>query len=259
VKSRHHLFEFGDLPWFPQVLRDAETALLVGAYRLLPALRRRWADKISTVLTPDDPVEIVDLCSGSGGAMPWIVDELVRRGYNVHATLTDLYVTPQRLSHSRLKWLAEPVDATRVPAALTGARTCVFTMFSAFHHFRPDAAKAILKDAFDRHRAICIFESGTGGLLAAIGSLGMPAHVLVLMPFARPFRWANVVFTYLLPIVPLLLMWDAIVSNLRIYLPAQMQELTADLQAPDYTWEIGAIRLFGLPIGFPYLIGRPSP
>jgi nicotinamide mononucleotide (NMN) deamidase PncC len=43
-------------------------------------------------------------------------------------------------------------------------------MFSAFHHFRPDAAKAILKDAFDRRRAICIFESGTGGWLGAIAT-----------------------------------------------------------------------------------------
>jgi hypothetical protein len=41
-------------------------------------------------------------------------------------------------------------------------------------------------------------------------------------------------------------MWDAIVSNLRIYLPAQMQELAADLRAPDY-------------YALPYLIGRPSP
>ena len=82
-------------------------------------------------------------------------------------------------------------------------------------------------------------------------------HVLVLMPFARPFRWAYLVFSYVIPIVPLLLMWDVIVSNLRIYRPAQMRELTADLRAPDYAWEIGSIRLFGLPIALPYLIGRP--
>jgi hypothetical protein len=48
----------------------------------------------------------------------------------------------------------------------------VRTMFSAFHHFLPDAAKAILKDAFDRRRAICIFESGSGTLSAAVAMMG---------------------------------------------------------------------------------------
>ena len=137
MKARLHLFEFGDLEWFPQVLRDAETALLAGLYRLLPPLRTQWAEKISSALTLGKPVEIVDLCSGSGGAMAWIIEDLVKRGYDARATLTDLYPTPRALSHPRLKYLDEPVDATRVPANLTGVRTCVFTMFSAFHHFRP--------------------------------------------------------------------------------------------------------------------------
>ena len=42
---RLHLFEFGDKEWFPQVLRDAETAYLAIAYRLSP-LPRHWAERI---------------------------------------------------------------------------------------------------------------------------------------------------------------------------------------------------------------------
>jgi hypothetical protein len=49
---RLHLFEFGDQPWFPQTLRDVETAYLATAYRFLP-LPRRWAAKLSTVLRRD--------------------------------------------------------------------------------------------------------------------------------------------------------------------------------------------------------------
>ncbi len=33
--------------------------------------------------------------------------------------------------------------------------------------------------------------------------------------------------------------------------------MTEDLQAPDYAWEIGRIRMRGIPGGLPYLIGRP--
>jgi hypothetical protein len=255
MMRRLHLFEFGDEQWFPQILRDAETAYLATSYRILPMLSRRWAERISTVLHPGEPAEILDLCSGSGGAMPLIIDELEKCGYDARAKLTDLYPNPNSNSHPRIAWLAEPVDATRVPPKLAGVRT----MFSAFHHFRPDAAKAILTDAFDHRRAICIFESGSNTLLAAGAMVGVPVAVLALMPFARPFRWAYLVFTYLIPLMPLILLWDGMVSILRIYSPEQMKKLTEDLQASDYAWEVGRIQVVrGIP-GVPYLIGRPIP
>ena len=254
MMQRLHLFEFGDQQWFPQILRDAETSYLATSYRILSMLPRRWAERVSTVLHAGEPAEILDLCSGSGGAMPSIIDELVKLGYDARATLTDLYPNPGSASHSRVVWLAEPVDATRVSPKLAGVRT----MFSAFHHFRPYAAKAILKDAFDRRRAICIFESGSSATLLTAGMMvGVPLAVLALMPFARPFRWAHLVFTYLIPLVPLILLWDGMVSILRIYSPEQMKKLTEDLQAPDYAWEIGGIQVLGIPGGLPYLIGRP--
>ena len=250
---RLHLFEFGDKQWFPQVLRDAETAYLAIAYRLSP-LPQRWAERISTVLDPGKAAEILDLCSGSGGPMALILEELERRGYQARATLTDLYPNPPSAPHPKISWLAEPVDATRVSPMLAGVRT----MFSAFHHFRPDAAKAILKDAYELRRAICIFESGSRTVLTAGMMLGVPVAVLALMPFARPFRWAYLVFTYLIPLVPLIILWDGMVSLVRVYSPEQMQELTEDLRAPDYAWEIGRIHVRGIPGGLPYLIGQPA-
>jgi hypothetical protein len=119
---RLNLFEFGDQQWFPQVLRDAETAYLAVAYRLLP-LARPWAERISTVLDPGEPAEIVDLCSGSGGAMPLIIAELEARGHKVRARLTDLYPNLKSAAHPHIQWLAEPVDATRVPPKLGGVLT----------------------------------------------------------------------------------------------------------------------------------------
>jgi len=250
-----HLFEFGDQQWFPQVLHDAETALFATQYRLASLLPRLWAERISTVLYHDEPAEILDMCSGSGGPMPGIVKELEKRGYNVRVTLTDLYPNPRSTPDPRIVWLAEPLDATDVSPKLGGVRT----MFSAFHHFRPDAARAILKNAFDLRRAICIFEAGPDGMLGAAIAVGFPFHVLVLMPFVRPFRWAYLAFTYLVPLVPLILLWDGMVSILRLYSPEQMKKLTEDLEAPDYAWEIGGMQVRGIPGGLPYLIGRPIP
>ena len=250
---RLHLFELTDQPWFPEVLRNGETSYLATVYRFFTVLPRRWVEKVSTVLRQNECSEILDLCSGSGGPMPIIIEELVKLGYNVRATLTDLYPHPKSGSNPRITWSAETVDATHVPSNLVGVRT----MFSAFHHFRPDAAKSILKDAFDGRRAICIFESGSDSLLALGLALGHPIVMLAVMPFVRPFRWSYLIFTYLVPLIPLALLWDVIVSFLRIYSLEQMATMTEALQAPDYSWEIGRIQLRGVPGGLPYLIGRP--
>jgi hypothetical protein len=252
------LFEFGDQHWLPPVLREAETAYLVTAYRVFPVLPQGWAERIATVLPRGESAEILDLCSGSGGAMPLIIEELSKQGYDVRARLTDLYPPPKSSFPSfqaRIEWLTEPVDATHVPSTLAG----VWTMCSAFHHFPPEAAQAILRDAFERRRTICLFESGGRTLLGVAAMLSVPLAVLVLMPFARPFRWAYWVLTYLLPIIPVIVFWDGLVSKLRVYSPKQLQKLTASLEAPDYAWEIGQMKVRGIPEGLPYLIGRPIP
>jgi hypothetical protein len=249
---RLHLFEFGDQHWFPKLLRAAETGYMVAAYRFFP-LPKQWAEKISSVLHPGEPTELLDLCAGSGGAMPFIIDELQARGYEVRARLTDLYPNPRSTTHPRILWQLEPVDATRVPPTLLGVRT----IFSAFHHFRPSAAKAILKDAFDLRRTICIFESGQGTMLGVASMSLVPFNVLAFMPFVRPFRWTNLLLTYLIPLIPLIVFWDGVVSMLRIYSPQQMKELTEDLQAADYAWEIGRIHARRIPGGMPYAIGKP--
>jgi len=71
----------------------------------------------------------------------------------------------------------------------------------------------------------------------------VPLNVLAMMPFARPFRWPYLVFTYLIPLLPLIVFWDGIVSMLRIYSPEQMRGLTESLQAADYVWETGRMRV----------------
>lgn len=251
-RSRLHLFEFGDQRWFPKALRDAETGYLTAAYRFFP-LPALWADKIATVLAQGKTADVVDLCSGSGGAMPWIVDDLTKRGFDVRIKLTDLYPNPNSAAHPRISWITGPVDAAHVPAGLPGVRT----MTSAFHHFRPEQAKSILQDAFDRRQAICIFESGQGTWLGIASMIGVPVAVLVLMPFARPFRWPYFVFTYVIPLLPLIILWDGIVSMLRVYSPERLREMTSEMQASDYAWEIGRIHARGIAGGLPYLIGKP--
>jgi len=153
-----------------------------------------------------------------------------------------------------MRYWPEPVDATSVPAELSGIRT----MFASFHHFRPDVARAILRNAFEQRRPICIFEgtSRTWGMIAS--AMLIPFLVPVLTPMVRPVSWLQICFTYLVPILPLLIFWDGLVSQLRTYSAQELEAFTRDLESPEYRWEAGLIEIPRMPAGVPYLIGQPA-
>jgi hypothetical protein len=157
----------------------------------------------------------------------------------------------RRLSTHAVAFHPEPVDATHVPRGLSGFRT----MFSAFHHLRPDQARAVLADAVARGEGISVFECGDWSFLTLGGLLGTPVAVLLLTPFIGPFRWSRLFWTYLVPVLPLVLLFDTIVSWLRFYSEPELRELTVGLDG--YQWDIGRVRIKPLPNVITYLIGVP--
>ena len=48
-----------------------------------------------------------------------------------------------------------------------------------------------------------------------------------------------------------------LISVLRTYTPEELREMTRDLQAEGYRWEIGELAVKGVPVKVPYLIGVP--
>jgi hypothetical protein len=235
--GRVHLVEIHDLPWCPQSLRDALTDFLKFALNL-PRTYEPAGPMIRAAVARTGARRIIDLCSGAGG--PWTQLAPV---VGVPVLLTDLY--PHGSLHP------EPVDARAVPASLDGFRT----LFTSFHHFRPAEARAILEDAVNRRQGIAVFEAARRRpfdiLLVIFTWLG----VLLAAPFIRPFRWSRLVWTYLPPILPLVGTFDAVVSCLRWYSPAELRELVRGLDG--YDWDIGATRGPISPLHVTYLIGMP--
>lgn len=251
---RLHLFEFEDLGWFPDFLRRAMTRYLKTVVDMLslPAL---WADKLAALAPPEGVFRIVDLGSGSGGSMKTIVRALGRKGCFPEVTVTDLYPNPDSIrgAGSAFQYWPVRVDATSVPPELTGTRT----MFLAFHHHRPDHARAILRDAFERRIGIAVFEFSARKPMMLLSCLQIPVAVLLVTPMIRPLKVSQLFFTYLIPLVPILMLWDGVVSHLRTYSPAELQAMTADMQSPDYAWETGELAIPLMLGAFPWLIGRP--
>jgi hypothetical protein len=258
---RKHLFEFGDQKWLPAVLREGIQNFLNASHEFM-AFYREWSNVLAVELSrPGSTPAIVDLCSGAGGPAPLIRQELrSRHGVETSLTMTDLSPNLMAKGWLESKWgtdviyLDKPVDATNVPPALKGIRT----IFNGFHHLRPQLAKEVLRDAFDQRRPICVFEYNSNSWLALLSSITYPVAVLALMPFARPANLWQWTFTYVVPLLPIIITWDGFVSNLRCYSASEFEDLTADFRSPDYAWRFGYLKKRGYPIGLHYFVGRPT-
>ena len=73
----------------------------------------------------------------------------------------------------------------------------------------------------------------------------------------RPFSWKRLLFTYPLPCVPLICLWDGLVSQLRAYTADEL--LALGRPAGDtMNWQAGYTPLIAGPGLLTYLIGWPA-
>lgn len=254
---RLHLVELEDLPWFPALVRDLATDYLHFVETKM-RLHAPVVPLLAEALKRTGGREIVDLCSGGGG--PWLLlhRDLAAAVVDIQVTLTDRYPNTDAfisLTSEAITFEPEPVDARHVPARLTGFRT----MFNAFHHFTPEDAAAILRDAAEARQPIGIFELPDRALRVLLPMLFLtPLIVCLVTPAIRPFRWERLLLTYLIPAVPFVCWFDGIVSQLRAYSPEELQAMTGTISVPDYQWTIGQSRVGDTPQKLTYVIGTPE-
>ncbi|OHX38403.1 hypothetical protein BJL95_08865 [Methylomonas sp. LWB] len=259
--KRIHLFEIEDQSWCPGSIRDSVTDFLQYIVRIFnlydPIVSLLW----EAITREGRPSRVIDLCAGG---VTWlaIIDKMkfANGGLDMSVTLTDLYPNVEAFRSAKARYpndfevCADSIDAANVSVDLQGFRT----LFSSFHHFTPDLARSILQNAVDRREGIAVFESTQRHILLIVYMLFTPLLVWVLTPWIRPFRWSRLIFTYLIPVVPFVVLFDGVVSCLRTYSVAELQEIVATLNAPEYRWKIGLKRVGFLPVGVTYLIGYPS-
>ncbi len=283
---RLHLLEIHEQPWCPPAVRNGATDCLAAIAATLQQYRN-VAPLLADALRAGGSRRIVDLCSG--GAGPWrsLAPAVARRlggspdASPLQVLLTDLYPSwhsleaeakppPARgvrtahvpdppahpLTHSpaHLIFVPFPVDATQVSPSLPGFRT----LFTAFHHFEPGTARAILQSAVGEGQGIAVFEQTRRHPLALLMMLTLPFLAWLLTPFIRPWRASRFFWTYVIPAIPAVLCFDGIVSCLRTYSPDELLALAADLHGAPYTWQAGRVRSPISPVGVTYLIGVPQ-
>jgi hypothetical protein len=258
--ARWHLFEFEDQAWFPVSIRDLLTDFLSFFFRTFKPYACA-ATPLAEALSASRSDRIIDLCSGAGQPVLSVLPLLKRAdAAPSEVVLTDKYPNLKAFEAEVdagggvVACQTDPVDATDVPRDLHGFRT----LFTSFHHFRPAEARAILADARRKGEGIGVFEfTERTWWLWTLPVLLIPVVVWMCTPFMRPFSWRRVLWTYVLPVVPLLAMWDGAVSNLRSYSPRELSELVAPMEDGSYRWQIGRLPSIGLS-RVTYLVGWPE-
>ncbi len=265
--KRVQLFEFEDFSWFPTWLRTCMTNLIVVLQKLM-GIADVLADLIEGVLRENKLEHIVDLGSGSGGAMPEVLAKLRKRKRleDIQLLMTDLYPNAtfiQKFNQDpsdQIRYSETAIDATNFAQMPKGLKT----MVNSFHHMPPKVARKILTSAEENKQAILIYEMAENKIPLLVWWFLLPVSLLIVMlmallmtPFVRPLTWRQLVFTYLIPIIPICYAWDGQASLPRMYAFQDIDELLSGLGSDEYKWEKGhAKKANGKKMGT-YLLGFP--
>lgn len=251
--KRLELFEFEDFEWLPDSIRTGVTNLikvlhgLVGTTDVLVDLVAKCRKKLKFN-------QIIDLGSGSGGPMIDVIDKInlnTEIDKQIKLLLTDKYPnakTVRRINDLELpnvEYLKNSVDAFEMKKAPNGLKT----MIASFHHMPPDKARQILSSAKDSKEPILIYELAENNIPVVVWWLLLPISLtilvimsLILTPFVRPLTITQIVFTYLIPVIPIVYAWDGQASIMRTYTIKDIHTLIDADKNDSYVWEIGQAR-----------------
>ncbi|KUJ12288.1 uncharacterized protein LY89DRAFT_652697 [Mollisia scopiformis] len=257
ICPRIHFYEINDQAWFPQYLREKVQSCLTLCWTFrVPILQKASpAQLVTSTLyrVLGDSVTsytYVDFCAGAGGPTPFIEKDLnaqlSARGA-VKFVLTDLHPhipdwTEASKRSENLSFVSEPVDAANAPTSLNrnpAEGKKIFRLYNlAFHHFEDKLGMDILRNTIETADGFGIFElqERTASSLLTIFAMG------ILMFLITPFYFwrspGHLFFTYIIPIIPFVLVFDGYISSLRTRTSEEVQALMKECGASCDGWTV---------------------
>jgi len=241
---------------FPQTLREkVQDVLTLGWINRLPLIQSiapaaLAARVLRTVLgSRVSDYVYFDFASGAGGPTPYIANHLNGEAGEAGAAggttddikfvLTDIkpHVSAWKAIADKSKnisYIAQSVDATNAPSAESLLRNVpdvkdnkkVMRLFSlAFHHFDDDLAAKVLKNTIETSDGFCIFELQGRNFTSFVTITLLWPLAMIITPFYFWHSPWHLFFTYLVPIVPFVWVYDGYISCLRTRTPDEVEAL----------------------------------
>lgn len=177
--------------------------------------------------------------------------------------LTDLHPhipdwTEAAKKSKNLSFVDTPVDAANAPASLNGTDgRKIFRLYNlAFHHFEDKLGLAILKNTIETADGFgyvaksfsrmsntdagitSIFELQERTFSSLVTILLMGLLMFIITPFYFWRSPGHLFFTYIIPIIPFVLVFDGYVSSLRTRTAEEVQALMKECGASCDNWNV---------------------
>ena len=247
---RLQLVELNDQSWVPALLRDTiveSLSLTLRWGRILDGL----VDPLLDFLREAEATEVLELGSGGGGPARALAESAERRGVPLRMLLTDLFPRPEaweelrRRHPERIDYVTEPVDATRIPAALSHGRARV--IINTFHHLPPELARSVIASACAAGAPLFIAEGFPRNPLRFLPFAPAGIAALAASPlFAKKQRTARAALVWGTPIALLASIFDGFVSTMRVYTEGELREMARDAKGYRWRWGTYPFAPFGL-------------
>lgn len=246
--KRLELFEFEDYNWLPKFIRNAITNLIQVLHKI-SGTPKMISEILLKIKREYDFDQIVDLGSGSGGPMIEAIKLMNKNNEveNVSLILSDLHPNTtviEKIKNSNtplISYHPTSINATNLKDTPPGLKT----MIASFHHMNPVKARAILHSAQQNKQAIFIYEIGQNTIPTLLWWILLPISLIILFimtwimtPFVKGLGWKQLLFTYLIPIIPLVYAWDGQASIMRTYTFKDIESMIGNLDQENYKWSI---------------------
>lgn len=134
----------------------------------------------------------------------------------------------------------------------------LYVFVNSFHQLDRIKAFEVLSTIARNNRPVVVLEGNNDSLWQVFGMVVIvPLTVLLTAPFVRPFRIERLVFTYLIPILPIVTCIDGFLALFKLYSPKDMEELVSTIPTRLYQWKSGKLDN-GRGGKIIYLLGHPT-
>jgi len=223
---RLHLFEFGDQTWVPKIFRKYLHELLqyqvCRFYRPIIPILLDW-------IKTNNIDKVTDLASGKGGPWPYLIHEIQKEIPSFQLELSDINPYPIE----GLEYNPNIVDLRNPASIPKGA----LTIFTGFHHLKPTEVEVFLNTVSNNNQPLFMADFVERKPLKILGMILSPVVVLIDTVRIKPFSFLRILFTYLIPMIPLMYMWDGAISHARAYSISELNKYASNLESTDYVFE----------------------
>lgn len=209
---------------------------------------RTDANKGASTAVPSTPVASTAVANGSTSsnlADGRAVEEGGRASEAVKFILTDISPhipdwTEAAKKSQNLTFIPRSVDATNAPADLVEGNGKIFRLFNlAFHHFDDSLGGDIVRNTADTADGFGIFELQERTFSSLLMMFLMGGLFFLITPFYFWRSPGHLFFTYIIPIIPFVVVIDGYISALRTRTPEEVLALWKRANGDDLKgWKI---------------------